>query len=829
MSQKLGFNKLLDNSSDLLMPFSVENNAQNLDFLNREGIPIKRQTANYLYITQTPEWVFKQMSEANLTNFYFEYAPPQLLDDTARKWHYVDSVQMGVSPLLEGYTGKDVIIGIVDSGLDYDHPDLIDAFGKKRVIRYWNHSVSNPTESPQPYNYGQIWHEDYIQNNPNTTTSNGNLGHGTTVTGIAAGNGLANGRNKGMAPDAQIIFVETDFNLPNWTLTVADACDYIFRVADSLNKPAVINLSIGTSLGSHDGTDPAGELMSTLVEEKAGRIIIGAAGNSGNHVPFHAHAEMNVSDTSLIWFKNNPDGALGNNFVLFDLWADTNDAQFHYSFGANRNGTYEDVASTEYRFAQINVGTPIYDTLFNGNGDRIATLEVYTEYEANNYHMQAFFSKVDSTDYLMRFNTTGIGSYDLWSGEDMGLNKIVSSLPSPSVYPPIVNYVLPDSAQSVVSSWNCAPEIISVANFRNRLGYVDNNGDMYYPSTMETPGHIAPSSSRGPNRRGVLKPDIGASGELSLGSAPLYMVGNSAYNTSLGEGGYHLRNGGTSMASPIIAGIAALYLERCPKSTAAEFKADLQATAYTDNFTGTVPNTRFGYGKANAFDLLTSRNGNLQILGDTAICQTPITLTTNIELENYNWSTGAHEGSVVVAQPDTIYVYGNDSQGCKIYSDSVIVVQGSPLPNPTITMGGDTLYSSESPNYQWYKNDHPISGATNQTYVPTEPAYYSVAIQGPDNCKSFSNAVYWTLNISTEELYPIRIYPNPANSSLNIKADGQQIESLELLTVTGQKLTSIKGVNQGIYSLDVHHLSSGSYLLKILTNKGNKVLRFFKD
>src|SRR5690606_31860979 len=175
-----------------------------------------------------------------------------------------------------------------------------------------------------------------IQAAPNTTTSQSDLGHGTTVVGIAAGNGLANGTNKGMAPDAEIIFVETNFDLPNWTLTVADACDYVFRVADSLNKPAVINLSVGSYLGSHDGTDPAGELMEQLVTEKNGRIIVGAAGNSGNEPAYHAQQIMTVTDTNFIWFENNPTGTLGNNTVFFDLWTTVSEAQFRYSFGANR-------------------------------------------------------------------------------------------------------------------------------------------------------------------------------------------------------------------------------------------------------------------------------------------------------------------------------------------------------------------------------------------------------------------------------------------------------------------------------------------------------------
>ncbi|RYM32315.1 T9SS type A sorting domain-containing protein [Brumimicrobium glaciale] len=829
LSQKLGFKEVVEKNPDLKIPFSLQNNDLNKSFLEKEGIIIKRETDNWLYITESPQWISKNIADKKINDFYFEYAPPSLLDDSARVMHDVDPVHSGDFPLLESYTGKGVIIGIVDAGLDHRHPDFTDIYGNNRVIRYWDHSVTNPTASPAPYNYGQIWYANQIQNG--TITSNEESGgHGSSVTGICAGNGLANGRNKGMAPETQIIFVETNFNLPNWTLTVADACDYIFSVADSLNKPAVINLSVGSYLGSHDGEDPAAELMDLLLSEKNGRIIICAAGNSGNTEDYHAQQTMTVADTNFIWFENNPSGSLGNNSVFFDLWSDVNDAQFKYSFGANRpSPSYGDAAETVFRFAQLNVGTPIFDTLFNDNGERIATLEIYTEYVAGNYHLQGLFSKVDSTDYLMRFSTTGLGKYDLWSGAWIGLNKIVKTIPTVVDYPPIVNYVLPDNAQSIVSSWNCSPNVISVANLRGRLGHITNAGTQYYPgSDMTPPGNISPTSSRGPSRAGVIKPDISAAGDVTLGSAPLFMVGNSSYDTQLGIGGFHLRNGGTSMASPVVAGIAALYLERCKNSSSAEFMADLFGTAESDAATGTTPNNRFGYGKVNAFDLLTSKNGNLQILGDTAICQTPVQLAANIPMISYEWSTGSFSQEITVPQPATISLFGRDLQGCKIYSDTVSVVQGSPLQNPTIQKLGNSLVSSNAPNYQWYLNDSPINGATEQTYTPLGIGYYSVAIQGADNCKSFSNAIQWTLNLKEEDKSVITLYPNPAQNSFFIEVEGTMIKRFEITSTTGQIINNQK-TNSDKIKVDISSLSSGAYLIKIETSSGSKVLPFFKE
>jgi subtilisin family serine protease len=503
------------------------------------------------------------------------------------------------------------------------------------------------------------------------------------------------------------------------------------------------------------------------------------------------------------------------------------DAQFRYSFGANKpSPSYGDVAGTEYRFAQLNVGTPIEDTLYNSSGDRIATVEVYSEYMGNNFHLQALF-KVDSTDYLMRFNTTGDGKYDLWSGKWINLNKIVTDIPIPADYPPIVNYVQPDTLQSLVSSWNCSPHVISVANIRCRAGHVDLNGNYYTPGDGTLPGEIAPTSSIGPTRDGVLKPDISATGDVTLGSAPLFMVGNSTYNSQLGEGGYHLRNGGTSMASPVVAGIAALYLERCGESSVQDFKNDLFATAMTDSYTGTSPNVQYGNGKIDAFELLKNKNGNLTILGDTLICQKPIELTTNINLQNYEWSTGSFAPQIVIPQPDTVYLSGIDNQGCKMYSDTLVVEQGSPLPNPNVTVQGDSLMASSAPNYQWYLNDQPISGATSQYYTPTTPGYYSVAVQGDDNCKSFSNAIDWLLSLNQEELADFIIYPNPAREQINITSSGQKMKQVVLVSTQG-KIISTTQSNSSEVTISINQLAKGMYTLRIKTKGEIEEIPFLK-
>ncbi|MEX1191250.1 MAG: S8/S53 family peptidase [Brumimicrobium sp.] len=826
-SQKFGFESVLSEKGDKIIPFSLENTAKNATFLKNENIKIKQTTENWIYFSATASWINNQFKAGKLEDFYFEYNPPVALDDTARVLHNVNKVHDGESPLLTAYTGKGVIIGVIDQGLDHNHPDFIDQNGNTRVLRYWDQSITNPTQSPSPYNYGQIWYESQI--NSGTITSNEETsGHGTTVTGIAAGNGTANGRNKGMAPEADIIVVETNFSLGNWSLTVADACDFIFNVADSLNKPAVINLSVGSYLGSHDGEDPAAELIDDLLDEKNGRLVVCAAGNSGNKDPYHVSNQID-NDTSFVWFENNPNGNYGNNTILFDLWTDEIEADFYYSFGANLpSGSYANRASTQYRYAQNSLSNTIYDTIRNQNGDQIATLEIETEIVGDNYHMIAFFSSVDSTSYRYRFSTTGSGSYDLWSGQFIGFNKVVNTIPSPADYPPIINYVMPDTLQSIVSSWNCSPKVVSVGNLRNRLGHIDKNGDQYYPSDMTLPGHLAPSSSKGPTRKGVIKPDVSASGDVTLASGPAWILNNPGMNSVVDDGGYHVRNGGTSMASPTVAGIAALYLERCGNSNWNDFKNDLFPSSTSDSITGVTPNLAYGYGKVDAFELLKKTNGNLQLLGDSVICQQPILISSNETLNNYNWSDGSNSSSIYVTTPSVVFLSGTNDQGCELYSDTMEITQGSPLENPAITILGGSLIATNAPNYQWFLNDVLLPGDTNQVIYPDSEGYYSVAITSEAGCSSFSNGILWTLSLSENETNNYKVYPNPTKDNVNISSENQIIEKIRIYSIE-QKLILERDTSSKNEIIDVSNLSSGTYILEMSTKTSVKSIKFLKE
>jgi len=747
--QKLGFKDLLEKNPDGKTTFCVPSNTKNFELLEREGITIKYSSENWIFITTSPKWINDKYQNKELSNYYFEFAPPSLMSDSARAHHFVNEVHAGTG-LESGYTGKGVLMGIVDTGFDFNHPDFIDAGGVKRTVRFWDQTMPDDASSPQPYGYGFVWDSLSISNG--TCTSNDTQGHGTTVAGQAAGNGLACGQNKGMAPEATLVAVKTDFSRQNWTLTVADACDYIFKVADSLGMPAVVNLSLGSYLGSHDGNDPASEIIEDLLDAQPGRIVISAAGNSGGYAPYHQRSNV-TADTNFVWFQNNPTNQLGANSVFFELWADMSDATFDFAFGADTESPNWDFRGrTGFHGATSALGGVIYDTIWNG-GNRIATIEVYQDQIGTSLQFQ-LLAHIDSTAYRYRFETTGSGKYDLWSGIAFQLNNMYTSAPPLADFPDSIYYVAPDLNQSIVSSWNCSEKVVSVGNFQNRSGHINKN---LVPVTYPTPvGSLAPASSKGPNRHDIQKPNISAAGDMSVSAYPLSFLSNPAWNASIDSNGWHGRNGGTSLASPVIAGIAALYLERCNRATYLDFLTDLQNSAYTDGFTGSVPNNAYGYGKAHALNTLLEQ---------------------------------------------TIPAI------------------------PSISQNVGSLEATAGTYFNWTLNGTSINGEHNQNLNVTPPyGTYTVEVYNTDGCSAVSSAEIVTVGLNDHNLVTINVYPNPAESNIQVMVD-ENVQNAFLFDLNGNQLELIR-MSGNIFSLT--GVAQGAYTLQVTTEKGiffSKIIR----
>ena len=826
------YQKYAEKYPEKISDFAVKGDASFLK--NNERIHYKYQHGVWHFIRCSSTTLSYLMQNNTITQIYFTPSAPKVLNDSMRLEQNIDSVLQGNYPLQESYTGKDVIIGYVDTGIDFLHEDFLNTDGTTRVLRYWDQSLPvDASRTPSKYGYGQVWTQSDINNGICTSTDN--HAHGSTVTGTGSGNGLALQKFKGVAPESDIIIIETDFTLANWTLTVADAIDYVFAVADSLGKPAVVNTSVGDNLGSHDGSDPASQIIDSLLLAKPGRIVVGAAGNSGNWDRYHVRGEVNL-DTTFTWFEVNLSSAFGVPAVFFDLWADT--ASFKnvkFSFGGiSTTSNFTEKGRTQYYSISSLLGSTVNDSIMV-NGQIASPVQFYCEEVNGVYHIEALLENPDSTDFLYAFNTVGLsGQYDLWSGKAIGLSKIVEdNLPSSTNYPNIINYQFPDSLISTVSSWACSEHVITVANYANQKDYIDQNGNNRVLS--HTSGRLSVNSSKGPNRVGVQKPDVSATGDGTLSACPQFLITALINNggNSLAEGQKHVLNGGTSMASPVIAGIAALYLQKCNKATYLDFKDELIESTYADGFTGNTPNYAYGHGKVNAFKLLNNSNFKPTLIGDTLICEdTATVLTSENNFETYLWHSGDTDNAFSTSEGDTVSVLATNQIGCRGFSDDLIIIKGTIPKEPTINIIGGGLVTEMAYNYQWYIDNSLIVDGNEQFLNPLSSGDYHVIVSGKEGCTIASN----TYTIDTDAIRELErnefiIFPNPFKTEFQIiKNDAFNVD-LTIYDIAGRQIYQPEkfSAEDLFLSIQLPDLPTGIYLLQLQFDNSFKIIKLIKE
>ena len=753
-------------------------------------------------------------------------------NDTMRVNNKINAVHSGNGALNNTpYTGKDVVMGVLDTGLDWSHGDFKNADGSTRIIAIWDHTLTAGPNSPSNYGYGQDW--DSTQINASLATAHTDAtGHGTTVTGTAAGNGLANGTHKGVAPEADIIAVEINFNSSNFLGSIVDATEYIFHIADTMGKPCVINGSLGTYFGSHDGLDPYSLYIDSLINDKKGRLFVCSAGNSGNWGPYHLHAEVN-NDSTFTWLKTFPGPPGYPPFIaFFELWADSADFnQLEYCVGADMHTPYYNNRGMGQYFdvsTNINASSSLLsDVILNSNGDQIASVMYYAEQMDGQYMIQALVF-ADSSNYHYRFQTRGTGKYDAWSEyTHLGVSDMVpeNELPSSNNFPEIIKYTSPDTLCTLVSSFQCLASVITVGNYANDSGYVNNLNNWVSTNTIR--GKLSENSSKGPTRIGLQKPDISASGDITLSACRLDFI-PFMNDSILAYGGLHMKNGGTSMASPVVAGIAALYLEKCHNSSSTKFKNDLTNNAYSDSFTGNLPDYGFGYGKADAYATLVSSSFSPTIVNNEFCAgQDSTEVRTLLDYSTYNWSSGITTSFSFYSTSSNEFVIVSDSAGC--IGDSVFfdVIENPLPPTPSITVSFDELLADPGfSNYQWYINGTLLNGENDSTLTVLINGLYQVEVFDQNNCSSLSSGVlYETVHIN-EIKNELKIYPNPTNSILNLFST-KEIISFEIISSNGQQLL-YKNIDSAMkyISIDVSSFCRGLYFIKINHTEGSSIKKF---
>ncbi len=505
----------------------------------------------------------------------------------------VDKVYSGLN-LPQGYTGDGVVVGIIDGGFDYTHPTFYDSTGTTyRVKRVWeqNATIGSP---PTGYTYGR---ELATLGAILSAQTDDPSSHGTHVAGTAAGSGVGtNNSYRGVAFESDLVLVSVSNNLG-----IAEGVDYIIKYANSVNKPCVINMSLGTHLGPHDGMSALDQIFDSL--SGSGKILVGAAGNEGS-IPLYIGKSYSGNDTLMVSFMDFPQSSLGTNGVgLIDIWGEPND-NFTVAVNIYNTNTNQIEDYTPYISSSAN-GSFNYTIQDNDIFADDCIVNIATEISPlnNKPHITINVDHTDQDDNYRWVLIEIIGhntSTKMWCHEDANFTSNGYALP----------FTNGSTSSTVGEIGGTGKSVITVGAYTTTNSYTNFNGSQQTIPFNATLEDLAPFSSHGPTADNRTKPDITAPGNVII--APVNSF-DPNYSTSNPEVVFGVTNGtknwyygalqGTSMSSPMVAGILALWLEANPNLSPTNIRNILQSHSRTDTYTGSIPpsgDNTWGWGKIDA-------------------------------------------------------------------------------------------------------------------------------------------------------------------------------------------------------------------------------------
>ena len=257
--------------------------------LGGSGISVVPLLGGYAIVT-LPESMLEEYSRRPQIEFIEKPTRLYFEDLFSKEASCITQVQRDEPGNLQ-LTGRGVLIGIVDSGVDYRHPAFLTADGKSRILRLWDQSI--PGNPPEGYATGTEYTNEEINEALSLSVQGGRRlvpsedvsGHGTAVLGVAAGSDFSRGAVKrGVAYESDLLVVKMGIprqdSFPR-TTELMQGVDYLFRQAIRLGRSIAINLSFGNNYGSHRGDS----LLETYLDNVSGmgkNVICVGMGNNGN-------------------------------------------------------------------------------------------------------------------------------------------------------------------------------------------------------------------------------------------------------------------------------------------------------------------------------------------------------------------------------------------------------------------------------------------------------------------------------------------------------------------------------------------------------------------
>lgn len=563
----------------------------------------------------------------------------------ARAVSGVDDLHRGEG-LETPFTGRGVVLGVIDQGFEYRHPAFLDHEGNSRVRAVWNRTESSDTAP--------------IYDIP-AEGDKGGGGHATHVTNIAAGTDTGNHLH-GVAPDAEIVMIPSSFD----DYEVLEDVKWIKEQAEKEGKPWVVNMSFGTTVGPHDGTGGCCAEISQLTGR--GGIIVAAMGNEGGEA-LHISAELQPGDTKYVLCKGGDDGAL-----LVDFWAADADDQRHF--------VVQPITYANYKVNEQNAEfwhDAMPDDLLNGSYEEIDVKnhKQHGQYIFDMYALtRALNTSYSSSKSIVGFKIqlsegeTEAHTFHAWTGQGHGTFSPVSINGQKS------NMIVADCRYLAAEGSACIPSSIAVAAYNSNVKFTAlPDGAMYDYSRFVGPeGGISTFSNAGPwLGEGLPKPLLSAPGSVIKSAVSKLVDGFMLNDPTLvdkitdaeGNDFYYSAMQGTSMASPFVAGAVCLWLEANPQLSPLDVAEIIRQTTTVDDSFASEYETdaagirsewspRAGYGRIDVYNGLKMALSKGNLVGIPHMdnsCQ-PFTLRKNADSWDVLFNSDVHEADFRIFSTD---------------------------------------------------------------------------------------------------------------------------------------------------------------------------------